>query len=329
MKRVVLANGKAFDVEDDETILDGALRSGVNLEYSCRTGRCGVCKSGVRSGATREKFFEFGLTDEDREKNAILVCARTASEDVVLDVCDLGDVVIPPRKISPCRISSLERPRDDVLRVGLRLPPADPLKFLAGQYVDVTAKNGTRRSYSIANAPRADGTLELHIRRVEGGAMSRYWFETAAVNDLLRVSGPQGTFFLREREVSTLVLLATGTGIAPIKAILEDLAAVEVDRRPRRIMVLWGGRAASDLYWDPRSVGLELDYIPVVSRPDASWSGAEGHVQDVLVSSGSIMNDAVVYACGSVRMIESARRTLVGVGLDSHAFHSDAFVAST
>ncbi len=216
----------------------------------------------------------------------------------------------------------------DVLKVVLRLPPTSEFNFYPGQYVDVIGSGGLRRSYSVANAPTADKLIELHIRRVDGGAMSAYWFDEARVNDLLRLHGPRGTFFLREIAGADLVLLATGTGIAPVKSMLEGLRTVPKAEQPASIAVYWGGRTRGDLYWQPDTSDLEFRFVPVLSRADATWQGKRGHVQDVLLSDGVDTSKMFVYACGSNAMIHSAHDLLRAAGLPDNRFHSDAFVCS-
>jgi CDP-4-dehydro-6-deoxyglucose reductase len=190
------------------------------------------------------------------------------------------------------------------------------------------AKDALRRSYSIANAPAPGKQIELHIRHVPGGAMSDYWFDRAKVNDLLRLQGPLGTFFLRDVAGQDLVFLATGTGIAPVKAMLEALHVMEPERRPVSATVYWGGRSPVDFYWN--SVGLDVDhrFVRVLSRPHDGWAGARGHVQDALLSEGPDLRRSTVYACGSDLMVRDARRMLIDAGLPERRFHSDAFVSS-
>ena len=246
-----------------------------------------------------------------------------------LEIEDLGDIQFYPAKTFPCRIRSLECLSGEIIRITLKLPPNQKLNYLPGQYVDVIGKDGVRRSYSVANAPASDKSIELHIRRVSGGAMSRYWFNEARIDDLLRLNGPLGTFFLRDVSGLDLILLATGTGIAPIKAMLEGLAAGPLERLPRSICVYWGGRVQQDLYWDPAETGLALRYIPVLSRGDSSWTGARGYVQQTVLKSGTNLEQAVVYACGSPEMIDSARAQLTAAGVNGRRFYSDAFVSSS
>lgn len=327
MPIVKLANTITFECSSDQTLLEAARLQGIALEHSCRTGRCGVCKARVLSGTTLTKKAEESLNADDHSGGFILTCCRTAVSDVELDIADLGELGNIETRTLPCRIASIQRLSSNVVEIVLRTPPFSNFKYLPGQYIDVIGKNGLRRSYSIGNAPRSDGLLSLQIREVVDGEMSRYWFNEAKVNDLLRLEGPLGTFCLRESQASQLVLLATGTGIAPIKAILEQLVAIPRKNIYRRIHLYWGGRDESDHYWVPDYPELELRYVPVISR-DMGFVGAKGYVQDALVSDCLDLTDAVVYACGSESMIESAKAKLLANGLDQKSFHFDAFVSS-
>lgn len=327
MHVITTSNGRRFEGRPDESLLDAALRQGVVLDYSCRTGRCSSCKGRVRSGDTVAVHDELGLSDEEKALGFILTCVRQARGPLELEIDDLGDVVLPEAKTLPCRIQSIERLSHDVVRVTLRLPPTSALEFLPGQYIDVIGSEGLRRSYSIANAPRQDKQIELHIREVPAGAMSRYWFHEAKVNDLLRLRGPLGTFFLRGQAGKDLVLLATGTGIAPVKAILEGLLGLPADMQPRNVTVYWGGRHREDLYWQPPEL-LGPRFVPVLSRAGKDWSGERGYVQDVMLRDHVYLADTLVYACGSDAMIHGAQAKLHAAGLPSRQFHSDAFVCS-
>ena len=188
MPVVSLLSGKKFKSLGSESILDAAAKEGVNLPYSCKTGRCSTCKSKVLSGQSVATVDELGLTFDEKSQGFILSCVRSALTDMLIDLEDLGDQVIPEVKTLPARISSLEKLAPDVLNFKLRFPPNTPFTFLAGQYVDVIGSGGIRRSYSVANAPASDNQLQLHIRAVQGGAMSDYWFHHAKVNDLVRIN---------------------------------------------------------------------------------------------------------------------------------------------
>ena len=310
MHTISITSGKQLSARENETLLDAALRQGVALEYSCKTGRCSTCKGKVLSGDSVALHEELGLTSAERDEGWILTCVREARSDVALAISDLGDVQLHPAKTMPCRIHSIARLAPDVVKVLLRFPPSSSFAYHPGQYVDVIGPNGVRRSYSVANAPGADKLVELHVREVDGGVMSRYWFDEARQNDLLRLNGPLGTFFLRDIQGKDLVFLATGTGIAPVKAMLEALDKVEPECLPRSVTVYWGGRHEQDLYWRSSDIATRHRFETVLSRAPEGWAGRRGHVQDVLLSDGPALEDCVVYACGSDAMIHSARERL-------------------
>lgn len=328
MAQIKLITGVHFDCSDGISILDAATKSQIALPYSCKTGRCSSCKCKVLNGQSRTLFDELGLTAEEKEGGWILSCARTAASDLLIDVEDLSGLVIPIAKTLPARISSLKKLAPDVLRVTLRVPPTSFFNYLPGQYVNVIGGGGVRRSYSLANAPSVDGQLELHIRAVDGGVMSDYWFGGAKVDDLVRLNGPLGSFFLREMAGLDLVFLATGTGIAPVKAMIEAMPQVAKSQLPRSVTVVWGGRAPNDIYLDVAAMPGNHVFIPVLSRPSPGWSGGRGYVQQALLEVRPDLSKAAVYACGSDAMIHSAKPAMFEAGLPSNRFYSDAFVSS-
>ena len=329
MVAIRLNDSAVFSSDPGQRILDAAAAAGHVIGYSCKNGRCSSCRCRLLSGDTEALTDELGLTAEERAAGWILSCVRTARSDVVLEVEDLLEVVPPPVRTLPSRILSLEPLAADVVKVMLRLPPSADFQFLPGQYLDVTHPiDGSRRSYSIANASAADKKLELHVRRVDQGVMSRYWFSEAKVGDLLRLHGTLGTFVLRSSSDLDVVFLATGTGIAPVKSMLESLAVAE-GQKPKSVRVYWGGRSEQDLYWDPRGAGAPIIYRPVLSRAGPEWGGARGHIQDVLLSEQPDLSRVAVYACGSDAMIHSAKKRLTENGLPPKRFYSDAFVSSS
>jgi CDP-4-dehydro-6-deoxyglucose reductase len=329
MPQVSLLSGSVFDARSGSSLLDAAANAGIFLPYSCKTGRCSSCKCKVIAGKTKELHPEVGLTEQEKMQGWILSCVRSAETDVTIEADDLGDVVLPTIKTFPCRISHIELMASDVLQVKLRLPPSQEFDFLPGQYVDVIGPNGIRRSYSLANANFSNKLLELHIRAVEDGVMSDYWFKQAKINDLLRLSGPLGTFFLRNTDNLDLIFIATGTGIAPVKAMLEILPERPIDQTPRSVTVLWGGRNPADLYIDISRIEGKFEYVPTLSRADKHWTGAHGYVQHKLLSMRNDFTQAAVYACGSDAMIQSAKELLVQKGLPIKRFYADAFVCSS
>ena len=328
MPTIKLNSGRTFPCETGTSILDAASQAGIALPYSCRTGRCSTCKARVVDGISRALREETGLSEQERAAGWILGCVRTAQSDLVLEAQEVVGVDLAAPRIWPCRVHGLERLAHDVLRVILRLAPNADFRFRPGQYVDILAPSGIRRSYSLANCDFAENLLELHIREVPDGAMSEYWFRRAKVNDLLRLHGPLGTFFLRETAGADVYFLATGTGIAPIRSMLGSMAQLPAAERARSVTVLWGGRHLPDLYLQATELPACDRFVPVLSRAEASWTGARGHVQDVLLASGAELRGAVVYACGSDAMIHGARTALCGAGVRPDRFYSDAFVSS-
>lgn len=325
---VTLNDGRSFPADPTASILDAARNHGITLEYSCRTGRCGICKAPVVTGETALLKPEGeGLPEAEAARGTILTCCRSAVSDVSLDIEPLDRLNGLDIKTIPARIVSVERLAPDIVRVMLRTPPGSPLRFLPGQYVDAIVQ-GIRRSYSLANAPRADGMLELLIKRYPGGILSAYWFERAAPGDLLRLEGPFGTFFLRDEKPKNILFLATGTGIAPVKALLEEIAAHPDEAAFHRLAVFWGNREAENFCWDPVALGLDIAFHHLLSGNDTQWAGRRGYVQDAAVSHGFDPVDTVVYACGSNAMIASARDLLISLGLPGRRFFSDAFVSS-
>ncbi|MFN7724248.1 MAG: FAD-binding oxidoreductase [Rubrivivax sp.] len=340
MALITLSNGKSFEAGAQEPLLPAALRAGLAVAHSCRNGRCGSCKAQLVQGDTQTLLPEAALSPAEQAAGWLLTCARTASSDLQLQL-DLHDgPPLPAVRTVPSRIDGLQRLAPDVLQVLLRLPPQQAFGFLPGQHLDVIGPGGVRRAYSIANAPRADGRLELQVRRVPGGALSTWWFEQAQVNDLVRLHGPQGSLVMGDLAGRPLWLLATGTGIAPVKAWLEQLAGLPAEAWPASVHLWWGGRVPRDLYWDPLRLELPapFGFTPVLSRAPAGWDGARGHVQAAALAHGAAQAQArgqpldlsrhQVVACGSPAMVDSARSLLLAAGLPARQFQADPFVCS-
>ncbi|NNA16431.1 2Fe-2S iron-sulfur cluster binding domain-containing protein [Pseudomonas lundensis] len=328
MSTVFLPSLRTFICDPDKTLLDSAKAQGVVLEYSCRSGRCGVCKAQAEGDSEVICHDESVLTPEEVAAGYILTCCRSARGDLQLHAEDLHQFEGIQVKTLPCRVDSVNLVSKDVLSVILRVPPTAEFKYLPGQYIDVIGKNGIRRSYSLANAPRVDGKLELQIRQVDQGLMSEYWFGSAAVNDLLRLEGPQGTFGIRPDIPEHLIFLATGTGIAPVKAMLEQLNQTPNLVVDTSIHVYWGGRVNEDIYWQPELSALPVAFNPVLSRAGEQWDGRTGYIQSAVIEDQIPLSKTVVYACGSDAMIHSARELLIKHGLSPKKFYSDAFVSS-
>lgn len=328
MFKISLVSGNGFPATEGTFLTDAAIDAGVALPYSCKTGRCGTCRMKVVSGTTVVMQDESDLTDAERAEGWIFGCCRAALSNLEIDVEDLTGLDLPKAKTLPCRIETIEDVAPDVRKFVLRLPPSANFSYLPGQYANIIGPGGHRRSYSLAGVDAQKGHLMFHVRKVPSGALSAYWFGAAKKNDLLRLNGPLGTFVLRDVTGVDLVFLATGTGMAPVVAMLEQVAGLPPDAAPRSVRVIWGGRVPADLYLDPKRICPEVQYTPTLSQAPSEWAGAREYVQDVLIASGMDLCTARVYACGSDKMINVAKTKLLGAGLPPKAFHSDAFVYS-
>lgn len=334
----VLPGGARFTVEDDEPILDAALRQGIVLPYGCRDGACGSCKALVVEGEVEQGAHSVrALSQDERARGMALLCCAQARSDVSVEARLVsGPGQMPIRKM-PCRIASIARPVDDVAVVRLQLPAGERLQYLAGQYVELVLRNGTRRSYSMAGAPEIAGQLEVHIRHMPGGRFTDALFGAAQPalkeRDILRLEGPLGTFFLREDRSCPIVLLASGTGFAPIQAIVEHMRAAGIERPTT---LYWGGRRPRDLYrrdlceqWVREMPHLR--FVPVVSDALAEddWHGRTGLVHRAVIEDFPDLSGHQVYACGAPAMIDAARRDLVALcGLPAGELYADAFTST-
>ena len=325
MFKVTLKNNKSFRCDKDTTIFEAAKNNNIILEHSCLSARCRSCIVKVVSGNTINKEEELVLTEEDKNENFVLSCNAKPTSDLELDIEDLGNILIYEKKIIPSKISVIEKLTDDVLKVTLRIPPNSNFNFNSGQYVNIIKGNLTR-SYSIANCSNHNNELEFFIKKYINGLMSEYFFKEAKLNDLLRLEGPMGTFFLRDSSFKNIVFLATGTGIAPIKSILEGLDKSHEQCQNKNLWLIVGARYQEDLFWEPNLKNLNIKYIPVLSRQVNDWNGAKGYVQDIVLKRQIDLEDTQVYACGSNDMINSAKELFLKNNLKENNFFSDAFV---
>ena len=322
---ITLNNNKTFTCDKDSTIFEAAKKSNIVLEHSCLSSRCRSCVVKIISGNTINKEEELVLTEEDKNKNFVLSCNAKPLSDIELDIEDLGEIKLFDKKIIPSKISVIEKLTDDVIKVVLRLPQNSNFNFNSGQYVNIIKGNLTR-SYSIANCSDHKNQLEFFIKNYENGLMSAYFFKESKINDLLRLEGPIGTFFLRDSNFKNIVFLATGTGIAPIKSILEGLDKSHEQYQNKNFWVIVGARYQEDLFWKPNFKNLNIKYIPVLSKAENDWNGSKGYVQDIVLNQQIDLENSQVYACGSNDMIKSAKELFIKNNLKENNFFSDAFV---
>lgn len=316
---------KVFQGKIDQSILDSALNANLVFEYSCRSGQCGVCKTNLLEGEFTELQPQIALTEQQKNSGQILTCCCAPKTDILIDAEDLSALHGIETKTLPARINSIIKHTSEIIEVTLRLPPTATFEFLEGQYLDVL-QNNIRRSYSIASTS-SQKEIALLIKRFKNGKMSDYWFNHAKENDLLRIEGPKGTFFLRD-DSKPLFFLATGTGIAPIMSILNSLDETPDYKQQKPITVYWGNRHPEEFVWHPDFKKINVEFIKVCSKPSQDWIGEKGYVQNIAIQKQPGLVDCLVYACGSNEMIQSAKRLFTEAGLPKNRFYSDAFVQS-
>lgn len=326
MFTIKLRNSTHFICAAEDTILIGAQKANVSLEYSCKDGRCKSCKAIVVNGTTAAIMEEIGLSKEEKEKGFILTCVQTPTSDLDLDIEDLSAYKLEQVRTLPSKIDKITALSASVIELELRIPPNTSFKYLPGQYVNII-QGDLKRSYSIASKC-SDSNLVFFIKNYNGGKFSNYLFNEAKSNDLLRIEGPLGTFFFRRTDKSTIIFLATGTGIAPIKAMLEHLEQNSNEISGKNVYLFFGGREIEDLFWKPEFQHLNVNFIPVLSKENPAWKGENGYVQDCVLSKKIDLSDAVIYACGSENMIKDSRIAFLQNGLSEEYFYSDAFISS-
>ena len=334
----VQPSGHRFEVDTDETVLSAGLRAGIGLPYGCKNGACGSCRGRVVDGRVHHGAHQASaLSAEDEARGFALFCSAHPDSDLVIEVREVRGVGEIPIKKLPARVASLSRAAPDVAIVRLQLPAAERLQYLAGQYVEIILKDGRRRAYSMAGAPGITDQVELHIRHLPGGVFSDHVFGAGPTEmkerDILRFEGPLGSFFLRDDSAKPMILVASGTGFAPIKAIVEQ-AVVKSLARP--IALYWGGRRPHDLYMDDLARSWEsalpdFRYIPVVSDAldEDRWTGRGGFVHRAVLEDFGDLSAHQVYACGAPVVVDAARVEFCrDRGLPEDEFFADAFTTA-
>ncbi len=336
---IIQPSGHVFKAESGETILEAALREGFSLPYGCRNGSCGICKGKIINGTVDYgRHNEETLIEEEKQVGKALFCCASPLSDLVIECHEIGATKDIEIKTLPCRVHKLELVATDVMIISLKLPTNQRLQFLAGQYIDILLKDEKRRSFSLANAPHDDEFLQLHARNYLGGVFAEHVFTRMRVKDMLRFTGPLGSFFLRDApEDTSIIFLASGTGFAPIKSIIEHIFYQEISRSNKRKMTLyWGARTKSDLYlfdladkWQQEHDNFT--FVPVLSEslPTDSWNGRTGLVHQSVVQDFHNLETYQVYACGAPIMVKAAYHDLTSqCNLPKDAFFSDVFTPS-
>lgn len=327
----LLPSGHSYEVGTDTSLLTAGLAAGMLLPYSCRQGSCGTCRARIVAGKVGYgEVMPAYLSEDGRARGELLMCQATARSDLIIEVEELAGLAgLKPRHV-PCRIVAIQRPSDNAAILTVRLPMNENFRFAGGQYVEFVLADGSRRPFSIATPPTAEGVteLEFHLAKLATGKFTDYIFESARLRELLRFEGPLGTFFIREGE-GPIILCATGTGYSSIQAMLGAAFASRLHER-RPISFYWGGRTGGSLYALEQVRGWVRQYPqfrfhPVLSRgqelsvPEART----GYIQDAVLADHGDLSNSDVYACGSPAMVGAARAAFVAQDLRESRFFSD------
>jgi CDP-4-dehydro-6-deoxyglucose reductase, E3 len=330
----VQPSGRSFTVNPDQAILASGIAQGIGLPYGCKDGACGSCKCKLVSGSvTHGPHQSKALSDIEEANGFVLTCCGIPHSDVVLESRQVTEAGAFPIKKMPSRVTLMEKKSHDVMLVRLQLPASDTFQYHAGQYIEVILRDGARRSYSMGSAAHTQAEtpgIELHIRYMAGGKFTEHVFNAMKEKEIMRIEGPFGSFFLRESD-KPMVLLASGTGFAPIKALIEDMQFKNVTRPA---VLYWGGRRPADLYmhdWVLAQVAKmpNLKYVPVISDalPEDAWTGRTGFVHRAVLQDFADLRGHQVYACGAPIVVDSAHKDFVEQrGLPADEFYADSFV---
>ena len=321
----VRETGEAFETRADEAVLDAAARQGVRLRHDCTFGTCGTCRVRLVEGSVRYDETPMALSDVEAEQGFALMCQARAQSDLVISTARALPAVAEPARHTAL-IKALRPVTDEVVHLTLEIPGANATAWRPGQHMNVHLPDGTHRSFSMASCPES-GVVDFHVRRIAGGRFTDRWLSQVRAGERLEIEFPLGPFGLYKSDYRPLLMVATGTGIAPIKGILESLLDDE-DCPP--VSLYWGMRRERDLYldelfrsWHGRL--YEFRYVPVLSRADANWSGRRGHVQDAVIADFADLSEHAIYLCGSPLMVDEAKTIFTANGAQLDHVHVDAF----
>jgi NAD(P)H-flavin reductase/ferredoxin len=309
----------AFACDANTTILEAARQAGYEMPYSCQRGACASCRGLVKSGEIVTPY---------PGDLYVLFCQARPKSDLEIVPREIRRIDPAARSTIDAKVLRVVEAADDVRIVQLRFPPGVRAKFKAGQYLDVILADGARRSFSMANAPQQSDVAVLHVRVIPGGRFAEEVLPGLSTGGQLRIEIPSGDFWLRE-SAKPAVFVASGTGFAPIKSILEDAFR---RKDPRQMVLYWGARRQKDLYladlpakW--ATLYPNFRFVPVLSEPGADWAGRTGFVHRAVMEDHATLAGHQVYACGVTAMVDAARHDfVVERSLPADDFFCDAFV---
>jgi len=317
---------RSIKVPTGGTILEAALAQGIDYPFGCQSGNCGSCKSHLVNGeVAMDGYSEFALSEEEKSRGLILACRAVPWSDCEVAWLAEDDLIVHPRRLLACKVTGLDDATHDIKRVRLSIESGGPYDFSAGQFASVTFQGCAPRDYSMANVP-GDPFLEFHVRRTPGGVTSAYVAEELKVGDTVRVEGPFGTSYLRESHRGPVIAVAGGSGMAPIKSIVERALKLGM---PQHIYLYFGVRTERDLYLDDHFVGLakthaNLHFIAVLSEGDGLTRRC-GLVHEAVAQDFDEFDGCKAYLAGPPVMVEAATKLFEQRGMRRIDIHADAF----
>jgi CDP-4-dehydro-6-deoxyglucose reductase, E3 len=330
-KVTIQPSGHSFEANENEPILDAAMRQGVELPYGCRNGVCASCEGQLIQGQVHYFRKPDALSEDYEQQNKALFCMAMAVTDLVIRIQEYDDQALPIKKLR-CRLEHKQKLSHDVMLIKIKLAGNERLQYHAGQYVEFILEDGRRRAFSIANAPHADNLLELHVRHVTGGHFTDYLFEQMPDKSMLRIEGPMGNFYLREHSQRPIILMGGGTGFGPLKAIIEHILHQGIHKS---IHLFMGVRALRDLYMTSQTDSWvqqhkDIKFTPVLSEPAAgdNWPGETGYVHEAVLRAYASLSGFDIYMSGPPPMVTAAVTAFQLQGALREHMYSDAFTYS-
>ena len=322
---VVQQTAAAFTVQSGESILDAALRQDVALPHDCSIGGCGSCRVRLVDGRVQYDALPLALTPEEAAQGEALTCQARPLSDLTISLMPAAQAPNAPRHCTAV-VADMQPLTPEIVHLSLDLTLADDLVFEPGQYMRLSLEPGVQRSFSMASAPKGK-RVDFHVRRIPGGRFTNARLLQLRPGDALDVEIPLGSFRCHKEDYRPLLMVATGTGLAPIKSMLESLLD-DGDCPP--VWLYWGMRGEADLYLDVQIRGwtdrlYDFQYQPVLSRAGAQWTGRRGHVQDAVLQDLPDLREHTIYLCGSPNMISDAKRAFLAHGASRDHLHADGF----
>ena len=326
-----------IEVEEDETILNAAFRQGIMLMHGCKEGQCSACKSFLLDGdLDMDRYSTFALADYERDEGYVLLCQSHAYSDLEVELLNVDEDMLhssAPIQTLRTEVEAIDEVTHDIRRLTLRLVEPETFVFNSGQYVDLTIPGTERtRSFSMANAPGADGHLEFLIKVYPDGRFSELLEGKLSPGDELKATGPYGLCTLRPSSTRDIVLVGGGAGLGPLLSLVRSLAD---SGSTRKATFYYGARTAADLLYldELEALGSRLPdfrFVPALSESEEGdeWSGETGFITEVLDNSEASLDDVDAYLCGPPPMIDAAIPLLVAKGVDESHVYFDRFTMS-